>query len=60
MAYPTERSTGCPICGAKIGKPCYGNGPMPPTSHPNRLLKAYQEEINRLRLQIDTLANSQD
>jgi len=58
MSYPTERAAICAVCGAKQGRPCYGNGPMPIGSHPSRLLRAYQEEISRLRDQIDELAIS--
>lgn len=58
MSYPTERAAICPVCGAKQGNPCYGNGPLPVGSHPSRLLRAYQEEIGRLRGQIDELAIS--
>jgi len=58
MSDPTERAAICPVCGAKQGHPCYGNGPMPIGSHPSRLLRAYREEIGRLRDQIDELAGS--
>lgn len=55
MSYPTERAAICPTCGAKPGNPCFGNGPMPPNSHGARTYRAYREEIDRLRLQIDGL-----
>lgn len=59
MSYPTERAATCPLCGAKPGKPCYGNGPMPPGSHRIRLFAAYREEIDSLRSQLDELVNSE-
>lgn len=57
MSYPTEFATTCYTCGAKPGKYCYGNGPMPPGSHSGRQIKAYREEIDRLRAQVEELAN---
>lgn len=59
MSYPTERAAICPVCGAKPGKPCYGNGPMPPGSHGDRLFVAHREEIDRLRGQIDELMGAE-
>lgn len=58
MSYPTERAARCPSCGAPPGRPCYGNGPMPAGSHRERLLRAYREEIDRLRSQIDGLVGA--
>lgn len=55
MSYPTERAAVCPLCGAKPGSPCYGNGPMPPGSHGHRRILAYEQEIDRLREQIEEL-----
>lgn len=59
MSYPIERAAACPVCGARAGHGCYGNGPMAPGSHRERLLKAYREEIDRLRSQIEELSSGE-
>jgi hypothetical protein len=38
----------CPSCGSKIGRSCYGNGPMA-VPHPGRTVLA-QEELKRVLL----------
>lgn len=58
--YPLEGNAICPTCGAKPGRPCYGNGPMPPNSHRDRGIRALLDEIDRLRDQLDKSRNSKE